>query len=107
MFSNFSSFQVNWSNKNWMTSEHAYQASKFLDEEIIEEIKNARSAHDSKKIAKKYSDKKREDWSDVKLSVMEEIIREKVNQHEYIKEKLLETGDKDLVEDSHKDSFWG
>ncbi len=107
MFSNFSSFRVNWNGKDWMTSEHAYQASKFIDEDIITEIKEARSSHDSKKIAEKYSDKKREDWADVKLSLMEEIVRAKASQHQYIQKKLLETGNIELIEDSPKDSFWG
>ncbi|OGD67703.1 hypothetical protein A2442_03975 [Candidatus Campbellbacteria bacterium RIFOXYC2_FULL_35_25] len=106
-FSNFSSFAVEWKGSLWMTLEHAYQSAKFTDENIINEIKNARSSYDSKKIAQKYPDKVKNDWEDLKLSIMEEIIRAKLEQHPYIQEKLLQTEEREIIEDSHKDAFWG
>jgi ribA/ribD-fused uncharacterized protein len=106
-FSNFSSFAVEWKNVIWMTSEHAYQAEKFTDKEIIKEIKEARSAHDSKKIAQKYQNKVRSDWENVKLCVMEEIIRAKLKQHPFIQKRLKQSEEREIIEDSHKDSFWG
>ncbi len=105
--SNFSAFAVLWKGKLYMTSEHVYQAEKFEDENIKEEIKNTRSAHDSKKLASEYKDKYRKDWDDVKLGIMKEILCEKVNQHPYVKKKLLESGERLLVEDSWRDDFWG
>lgn len=38
---------------------------------------------------------------------MEDICRHKLDQHPYIQEKLRQTADWILVEDSPKDSFWG
>jgi predicted NAD-dependent protein-ADP-ribosyltransferase YbiA (DUF1768 family) len=38
---------------------------------------------------------------------MEELLRQKFAQHEYVQTKLMETGDTPLVEDSPKDAFWG
>ena len=38
---------------------------------------------------------------------MKDVLREKVLQHPYVKKKLLESGDKELVEDSWRDGFWG
>ena len=105
--SNFSSFMLEWKGVLYITSEHAYHTEKFNDPEIIEKIKNARSAHDAFKIAKEYEDKVRPDWSNIRVAVMEEIIRAKVAQHPYVKKKLLETGDKEIVEDSWRDDFWG
>ena len=106
--SNFSSFQVEWDGDVWMTSEHAYQASKFEDKSIREKIKNARSAHDAMKLAKVvYQDQKRSDWYDIKLSVMEDIVRAKLSQHYYVQKKLLQTGDREIIESSPKDGFWG
>lgn len=107
LFFYFSSFAVEIDGILWMTSEHAYQADKFNSKEIREEIRLSRSAHDSKKIAKKYIDKIREDWDDIKLSIMEEILRHKLEQHPFIKKRLLETGYKIIAEDSPVDSFWG
>ena len=106
--SNFSSFAILENGVLWMTVEHAYQAAKFTDPVIIDEIRGALSAHDAKQIARKYRDKVRADWGDdIKLGVMEKYLRMKIDQHPYVRENLLETGNAELIEDSSKDSFWG
>lgn len=106
--SNFSSFEVVWRGETWKTSEYAYQAAKFEDKKIRDAIKNARSSHDAMKLAKMvYNDKKRKDWYDIKLSVMEEILRAKLSQHFYVQKKLLQTGDRELIENSPRDAYWG
>lgn len=107
MFSNFSSFAVEYKGKMWMTVEHAYQAAKFEDKEVVELIHKSLSAHDSKKIAHAHEDKINPAWDSIKVSVMEDIIRAKISMHPYVKKKLLETGSREIIEDSHKDSFWG
>ena len=38
---------------------------------------------------------------------MEELLRLKIEQNPYVKNKLLQTKDYLIVEDSPKDSFWG
>lgn len=38
---------------------------------------------------------------------MKDIVREKLHQHPYIQKKLRETGDRELIEVSPVDSFWG
>ena len=106
-FSNFSSFKVEWKGVLWMTSEHAYQAAKFNDEKIVKEIRESISAHDSKKTAHKYRDLVREDWDDIKLKIMEKIIEAKLAQHSFIQKRLKETKNREIIEDSSKDSFWG
>lgn len=108
-FSNFSSFQVEWKGRVWPTSEHAYQASHFFETapELVEEIFNAKSAHDAFKIAKANSDKAPKNWSDKKVAIMEEIVRLKLEQNPYVMSKLMQTGELLIVEDSPKDSFWG
>ncbi len=107
MFSNFAAFAVEWCGHLWMTSEHAYQAAKFEDTVIQEEIQKAKSAHDAKKIALKYSSEVRPDWDIAKLAVMEDILRAKLEQHKFVYKKLLETGDAIIGEDSPVDYFWG
>jgi ribA/ribD-fused uncharacterized protein len=106
---NFSSFQVEWRGRLWPTSEHAYQAAHFLETapDLAEQIYTVRSAHEAYKIAKANSDKAAENWEDIKESVMLDICRHKLQQHDYVQQKLLETGDALIVEDSPKDSFWG
>lgn len=106
-FSNFSSFMLEWKGQLYMTSEHAYQTEKFTDPEIIQQIKEARSAHDAFKIAREHGDIVRPDWLNVRVQVMEEIIKAKIAQHSYVKQKLIESGNREIVEDSWRDDFWG
>jgi ribA/ribD-fused uncharacterized protein len=107
VFSNFSSFMLEWKGKLWPTSEHAYHSEKFEDESMKEEIRNARSAHAALKYAEANKDKRKENWDEIKLQVMKEILHAKVEQHPYVLKKLLESGDRELIEDSWRDSYWG
>ncbi len=107
VFSNFSSFAIEWKGKVWMTSEHAYHSEKFDDAALKAEIHKARSAHAAFKFANTNKDKYRADWHAVKLGVMKEILRAKVAQHPYVKSRLLDTGKREIIEDSWRDDFWG
>jgi N-glycosidase YbiA len=108
-FSNFSSFQVEWKGRIWPTSEHAYQASHFFETapQLVEEIFRAKSAHEAFKIAKANTDKLPQDWNERKVSIMKDIVRNKLQQNPYILHKLMQTGQLLIVEDSPKDDFWG
>ena len=108
-FDNFSSFKVEWNGYIYSTLEEAYQAASFMgsDEEIVERIKKSFSAHEAQKIAYENKDKRRPDWDDIKLDVMEELVRLKVEQNPYVKKKLLQTKNFLIEEDSPKDSYWG
>ena len=105
--SNFSSFKVRWRDFEWMTSEHAYQAAKFDDPEIVDKIKSAISAYDAKKIAQANRAKAMKNWPEIKMAIMEEILRAKLARHPYIQRKLFESGQREIVENSPTDSFWG
>lgn len=107
VFSNFSSFMLEWKGKLYPTSEHVYHSEKFEDESLKEQVRNTRSAHDSQKFANANKDKQIKDWDKIKLSIMKDILRAKVEQHPYVKKKLLESGDKELIEDSWRDAYWG
>ena len=112
ILSNFSSFRLLWRGHDFDTSEHAYHWAKFLNtsdegEQVCGLIKRARSAHVAFKLAEQHRHLRRKNWDDVKVSVMREILMAKVDQHEYVKRKLLATGDRELIEDSWRDDFWG
>lgn len=106
---NFSSFKVKYKGILYSTVEEAYQSIGFetTAPEIAEMIRNSNSAHEAQKIAYANKDKRRSDWDSIKVSVMEELLRAKLEQNEYVKKKLLETKDYVIVEDSPKDNFWG
>lgn len=106
-FSNFSSFKLAWKGYEWMTSEHAYHSEKFSDPELIDALRKSHSAHEAMEIAYANKDKYRADWQEVKVGIMKDILRAKVAQHPYVKKKLLQSGTKELIEDSWRDDFWG
>lgn len=115
VLSNFSSFTLMWRNIRFDTSEAAYHWEKFKPEGFMgsviagvrQSIISAPSAHEVFKIAEKNKSLRRADWDSVKVGIMREILRAKADQHEYVRRKLLATGDRELVENSWRDDFWG
>jgi ribA/ribD-fused uncharacterized protein len=108
VLSNFSAFTLQWKGRKFDTSEAAYHFEKFPDSPDIQElIIGALSAHEAYQIASRHKVHRRVDWDDVKVSIMLEVLRQKVVQHEYVRRKLMETGFRQLIEDSWRDSFWG
>ena len=108
-FDNFSAFQVDYLGYRWPTSEHAYHAAKFIETapDVVNILKEARSPHDALIIATEHKPQCAEDWDDRKVAIMYEICRLKLLQNPYVLQKLEQTGDLDIVEDSPKDAFWG
>lgn len=113
VLSNFSAFAVEWSGLMFPTSEHLYHWLRFTLSEtpgaqsIAAAVKNARSAHDAFKIAQENKPQQVADWDERKVGFMARIIRAKADQHEYVRRKLLATGDRELIEDSWRDDYWG
>jgi ribA/ribD-fused uncharacterized protein len=109
VLSNFSAFTLLWCGHLFHTSEAAYQWSKFVDTdaEVQDMILDAPSAHEAFKIAESQRALRRNDWDALKVDTMRAILRAKVQQHEYVRRKLLATGDRELIEDSWRDDFWG
>jgi ribA/ribD-fused uncharacterized protein len=118
VLSNFSSFAINKDSFNFPTAEHLYHYIKFdylpsNHEErnslikIKDSIAKAKSAHEAFKIAQDHKYFRDPNWDEVKFSKMLSILRLKVEQHEYVKKKLLETGDRELIENSWRDDVWG
>lgn len=108
VLSNFSAFTVKWKGIRFDTSEAAYHWEKFPNNPDIQyAIQHAPSAHEAFKIAGEHSTFRRDDWDDVKRGIMKSILIAKVTQHDYVLKKLLDTGDRELVEDSWRDDYWG
>ncbi|MEK9135367.1 MAG: NADAR family protein [Patescibacteria group bacterium] len=108
-FSNFSSFAVKWRGRFWSTSEHAYQASRFMGKnpKLVEKIFKAKSADDAYRIARKNLVNNFDEYRGNDLKNMEDIVRHKLQQNPYVMHKLLQTGKRKIIEDSPKDDFWG
>ena len=105
---NFSSFKVEYDGYLYASLEEAFQSCLFMPDypDIVDMIRNSHSAHEAQKIMFANQDKIKY-TNDEMVSIMEKLLRLKVEQNPYVKKKLLETKDYTIVEDSPKDSFWG
>ena len=108
---NFSAFCVEIDGVKYKTAEHAFQSIKFLETapEVAEKIKNSNSPFDARSLAHEFKPLRRKDWSSVKYDLMEKILFEKTLQNNYVKEKLLATENKTIIEDCGEDNDkdWG
>jgi ribA/ribD-fused uncharacterized protein len=105
--SNFSAFAVEYEGAVYPTSEHLYQALKFEDPKMREMVRNERSAHEAMKLAQRLPELYRPMWNKHKTAVMMTVCRLKLEQHPYIQKALLKTGERELIEASPIDAFWG
>ncbi len=84
--------------------ENAYQASKSVDPEVRKQF-TALSAGHAKKLGQRV--KKREDWEDVKIEIMRDLLIKKFSQPK-LRTFLLMTENDDLIEgNTWGDTFWG
>lgn len=120
VLSNFSAFRILWRGRDFDTSEAAYHWERFATGQegqspaigaqawrIADDIRFAKSAHVAFKLAQDHKAFQRRDWDAVKVGVMRDILRAKASQHEYVRSKLLDTGERTLIENSWRDDFWG
>ena len=109
VFDNFAPFQVEWRGKIYPTSEHAYQAAHFIDTEpdLAEAVRHCRSPREASDLANANSAFDDPEWASKKIAIMEEIVRAKLEQHEYIRQTLEASGERQIVEMNDDDAFWG
>lgn len=91
------------------TSEALYQACRFPHmPEVQKMIINEGSPMTAKMRSKPYRKDSRPDWDDVRVKVMKWCLRVKLAYNwRKFSELLLSTGERSIVEDSRKDSYWG
>ncbi|GJE86572.1 NADAR family protein [Phanerochaete sordida] len=108
-FTNFAPYPVEFQGKIYPTSEHLFQASKFLDADpqLSETIRTAPSARAAFDEASRSRRLQRADWFKVNISVMDKILEAKFSQHSKLRDMLLGTGDREIIEASPIDAFWG
>jgi N-glycosidase YbiA len=106
-FSNFAAFPFVLDGKEWRTSEHYFQAQKFLDEEYRERIRETASPMIAARLGRSRKVPLRADWEEVKVDVMRSAVRQKISSHAELAQLLLSTGDEEIVEAASGDDFWG
>jgi len=104
--SNFSSHEVRWKGEVYKTAEHAYQVEKYLASQMKEKIKHATSAFQAREFGQA-KEGKDPDWNDKKVSVMKEIMRAKLLQHEDVRDALQRTNNAPILKNHPLDYYWG
>lgn len=104
--SNFFDAAVQLDGQWYPTVEHAFQAAKTADATERARVRAAGSPGVAKRLGRKVT--LRADWESVKVSIMEALVRQKFEVHADLKEKLLATGERELIEGNQwNDTFWG
>lgn len=86
--------------------EHAFQASKCVEVNEVVKFLGDSSPADAKALGKRV--RLRSDWETAKDAIMEHWVRKKFTQHADLAEKLLATGEEELVENTYwHDQYWG
>jgi len=106
-FSNFSNHHVTIDGKYYPTTEHYFQSQKFInDSPFMETIRIASTPTIAKKLGSSRTHVLRPDWETVKDNVMLTALRAKFTQHPNLKQLLLSTNDRILVEHTVNDKYW-
>jgi ribA/ribD-fused uncharacterized protein len=106
-FSNFSRHGFELDGKYWKTSEHYFQAQKFAGTKYEEQVRNASTAKQAAALGRRRDFPLRRDWESVKDNVMRRAVLRKFEAHADIRETLLNTGDRYIVENAPGDYYWG
>lgn len=98
---------IMWDNNNYYTVEAFYQAMKTENKEERKQFQSFNlTGNQAKQLGKKV--KLRLNWDKIKYKVMEEGIKQKFDNNPLLKEKLINTGDLQLVEwNTWGDKTWG
>ena len=103
--SNFYPLRIEFNGITYCSAEAAFQAQKCADRKLCEQFSGltaVKARHRGRQVDM------RPDWEQVKVGIMEEIVRAKFTQHPELAGRLLSTGDLQLVEgNAWHDTFWG
>jgi hypothetical protein len=106
-FSNFAKFGVALDGAWWPTAEHFFQAQKFHDPAYREKIRRASTAKQAADLGRTRIVPLRPDWDEARVEVMRRVVTAKFETHPALRELLLSTGNRPLVESAPGDAFWG
>ena len=106
-FSNFAKFGVALDGVWWPTAEHYFQAQKFHDAAYREKIRRASTPKQAADLGRTRAIPLRQDWDEARVDVMRQVVTTKFETHAALRELLLSTGNRPLVESAPGDAFWG
>ena len=104
--SNFYIRSIIYNGIKYKSTEHAYQAMKATNKDDHDFVANSLTPGRAKQSGQ--SIPCRQDWNNIKIQVMHDIVKAKFEQHADLKELLLSTNDTALIEGNNwKDTYWG
>lgn len=106
-FSSYSRHGFELEDKYWPTVEHYYEAMKFADTDYQEKIRTSETAEIANKLGHDKKQKRAKDWKKNRMVMMIRAFYTKCKTYPEIAEKLIETGNDKLMENSQYDYFWG
>lgn len=106
-FSNFSRHGFELNGLYWPTSEHYFQAQKFVGTPCLETVRLAKTPKEAARLGRRRDWPLRGDWEQVKDEIMRKAVLCKFEVNAEIRAVLIATGDEDLFEDSPTDAYWG
>ena len=79
-----------------------FQALKFMetDSRLAERIRRMPTAREALREATRLRSRQRTDWFEVNIGFMNVILQAKFSQHPHLERMLLDTGNRELLEDS-------
>ena len=108
VFSNFSPHAFSLDGLTWPTSEHYFQAQKFIGHpEHQEQIRLAATPMEAAEKGRERHRPLRRDWSAVRDDAMRRALAAKFAAYPELQELLLGTGAEELIEKTTSDYYWG
>jgi N-glycosidase YbiA len=106
-FSNFSPHGINLDGAWWPTTEHYFQAQKFVGTPYADKIRAAFTPKLAAELGRSRKMPLRPDWEKIKDAVMLKAVQRKFETHAELCAILLATGEEEIVENAPGDYYWG
>lgn len=108
-FSNFYERNFTIDGITYKTNEHYFQSKKFSDADMdyAQKVIDAETPKKAKSLGRGNSTNLRPDWNTARVDIMYEGLKAKFTQNEDLRNLLLSTHKKELIENNKADAFWG
>lgn len=91
----------------WPSVAHYVEGMKFEDDGLRERIRTADHPKTAQRIARRQRRRMRRDWDDVREVYMTRGVYTKCRAHPDAADALLDTGERNIIETSQYDYYWG
>lgn len=85
--------------------EHAFVAAKTLDKNIRKQIQKIDKPGDAKRFGRTFE--LRKDWNKIRVGIMRNLLRRKFKSGTELGNKLIETGDQEIIEGNNWEIHFG